>query len=289
MMVYQCEDSLEGMLTAIYNTYEDKQKPEDTCISLTDEWMLFAEYVPVPTDDAKAQKVMNALFQKFGRNDYYQLCLALSAADPQKAQAVYQTIAEGLAKKCPPNHLFDNLTNQYIHAAFSLARGALREYDHLKGFLRFEELEQGILYAEMNPTNHLLPFLMEHFVDRLPMENFMIYDKGRKCLAVHGAGAIHGAGAVHGTLHTAVSAACSLSGSLDYGLSDCSGSPWFMVQCDIDPKEEFSLVLSEREYACQELFRYFCHAITIKERQNLNLQRNMLPLRFREYMTEFRL
>lgn len=281
MVVYQCEDSLEGIFTAIYNAYEDKHKPEDVCISLTEEWMLFAEYVPVVADDAKAQKVMNTLFQKFGSHDYYQLCLALSAADPQKAQAVYQTIADGLAKKCRPEHLFDNLTNQYVHSAFSFARGASREYDHLKGFLRFEELEQGILYAEISPKNHLIPFLMEHFVDRLPIENFMIYDKGRKCLAVHAAGAAMSA------VHAAANAAGVLSDRLHYDLPDCFGPAWFMVQCDSDPKEEFSMVLSERESACQELFRYFCHAITIKERQNPKLQRNMLPLRFREYMTEF--
>lgn len=278
MIVYQCEDSLEGIFTAIYNAYEDRNKPEDTCISLMEELLLFAEYVPVSTDDTKAQKVMNTLFQKFGSQDYYQLCLALSATDPQKAQAVYQTIADGLAKKCRPGHLFDNLTNQYVHSAFSLARGASREFDHLKGFLRFEELRQGILYAEISPKNHLIPFLMEHFVDRLPIENFMIYDKGRKCLAVHAAGAAQGA----------VNAAESLSDGMCRDLPDCFGSAWFIVQCDLDPKEKFSLVLSERECACQELFRYFCHAITIKERQNPKLQRNMLPLRFREYMTEFR-
>lgn len=282
MIVYQCEDSLEGIFTAIYNAYEDRNKPEDTCISLTEELMLFAEYVPVSTDDIKARKVMNTLFQKFGQ-DYYQLCLALSATDSQKAQAVYQTIADGLAKKCRPGHLFDNLTNQYVHLAFSLARGASREYDHLKGFLRFEELRQGILYAEISPKNHLIPFLMEHFVDRLPIENFMIYDKGRKCLAVHAAGA------AHTDAHTVVNAAGFLSDRPHYDLPDCLGAAWFMVQCDIDPKEKFSLVLSERECACQELFRYFCHAITINERRNPKLQRNMLPLRFREYMTEFRL
>ena len=45
--------------------------------------------------------------------------------------------------------------------------------------------------------------------------------------------------------------------------------------------------LSEKELQYQALFRSFCHAITIEGRRNAELQRNMLPLRFREYMFEF--
>lgn len=44
---------------------------------------------------------------------------------------------------------------------------------------------------------------------------------------------------------------------------------------------------SDEEKKYRELFRFFCHKIAIKERKNLNLQRNMLPLRFREFMVEF--
>ena len=50
MRVYQCEDALEGIFTAIYNTYEDKSSRQDTMISLTEELYLFGEYVPVTVD-----------------------------------------------------------------------------------------------------------------------------------------------------------------------------------------------------------------------------------------------
>ena len=45
--------------------------------------------------------------------------------------------------------------------------------------------------------------------------------------------------------------------------------------------------ISEKEEKYRELFKHFCHKIAIKERKNLELQRNHLPLRYREYMTEF--
>ncbi|MBO4981060.1 MAG: TIGR03915 family putative DNA repair protein [Lachnospiraceae bacterium] len=264
MFVYQCEDSLEGIFTAIYNVYEDRHTPEETRLSLGDELLLFAEYVPVTPDLEKAEKVIRTLKRQFGEEDYYRICLALAAPDAEKAQAVYQTIAAGLAGKCRPEHMLDNLADQYVHHTFSLWRGARREYDHLRGFLRFEELGEGILYARISPKNHLLTFLMSHFADRFPAENFVIQDVGRKLWGIH----------------PAVSAENRENG-------------WYVAQLGEDSEAFYAMERlsnmerSEKERACQQLFGYFCQKIAIRERRNLELQRNMLPLRFREYMTEF--
>ena len=46
--------------------------------------------------------------------------------------------------------------------------------------------------------------------------------------------------------------------------------------------------VSEDEGRMQELFKSFVRTIAIESRTNEKLQLNMLPLRFRPYMTEFR-
>ncbi len=252
MRIYQCEDSLEGIFTAIYNIYEDKSVHEDTRISLTDELYLFAEYIPVAVDEGKVFKVINTLRRRFGEEDYGRLCYALVSPDMEKAQAVYQTVAAGLKCHYLPGHLFDNLANASIHKVFALSRATNNEVLHLHGFVRFKELENGILYSRISPKNNILAFLMPHFADRFPMENFMLHDEGRKLFGVHPA-----------------------------------GQEWYMMQDEEFVMDEEKLKMSEGELAYQELFRYFCHKIAIKERKNLTLQRNMLPLRFREYMVEF--
>ena len=58
MIVYRCEDTLEGIFTAIYNAYEEKRNHEDTRITVHEEYLLFAEYVPVVTDIDKAIKII---------------------------------------------------------------------------------------------------------------------------------------------------------------------------------------------------------------------------------------
>jgi len=251
MIVYRCEDSLESVFTAIYMAYEERRSHEETLLTLSEEPILFAEDVWVEPCMEKVRKVMRTLRNRFGDSDYYHLCQVLASADEEKVQAVYRTVVAGFAKGCRPNHLMDNLTDAWIHKAFALSREVGREIDHLKGFLRFEELESRILYAEIGPKSNLVTFLMPHFSDRFPMENFVIYDANRRFFGVHPA-----------------------------------GRQWYLLQGE-GAEEISGFRRSSEEEIYQELFRGFCRTIAIKERINPKLQRNMLPLRFREYMVEF--
>ena len=227
MIVYRCEDSLESIFTAIYLAYEEKRNHRDTLFSLTDEPMLFAEDVRVVPDVEKVCKVMNTLRRRFGEDDYYSICLALSSADEAKAQAVYRTVVWGLHADSNPGHLFDNLADDFVNKAFKLASNASRECQHLKGFVRFEELENGVLYSAVGPKNNLLTFLMPHFADRFPMEHFLIYDAERDFFGIHPA-----------------------------------GRQWYLLSGE-QVSGELELKRSEQELQYRELFRHFCRTITI--------------------------
>lgn len=250
--VYQCEDTLEGIFTAIYRIYEDKHHAPETRICLEEENLLFSEYVTVETDVERAVKVMRTCKEKFGEQDYYGLCMALATTDMEKAQAVYKTIAYGLEKKPRKGHLFDHLTDDYVLKTFKLSATANRDAHHWIEFLRFRELENGIMYAVVSPKSHVMNNLMEHFADRFPSENFAIFDEKRKLFGIH-----------------------------PYR------SQWFLATGE-ELEDRFREVpYSDAEEKYAELFRHFCKSITIKERANPKLQRNMLPLYFREYMTEW--
>lgn len=250
MTVYRCEDSLESIFTAIYLSYEEDREAEDTYLSLDEEPLLFAEDVHVQADSARAVKVMRTLERRFGEEDYLKVCTALASEDNGKAQAVYRAVVKGLDERCARGHLFDDLTDQYVLQTFSLARKTGREIGHLREFLRFQELENGILYARIGPKANVLTFLMPHFADRLPIENFVIHDSSRNLFGIH-------------------------PQKRQWYL--LSGSEW----------EEPRLIYSEEEREYQKLFRHFCQTISIKDRENRKLQQNMLPLRYREYMIEF--
>ena len=253
-IILVCEDSPEGIFTGVYEAYAlrlSNALPHERIrlqAGREAQPMLFADYREVAADEVKAGKVMRTLESRFMPEDYEAIWMALTAPAPEKAQAVYGSIVWGLSDK-RKGSILQHLTDANVRRLMELSRGAEKELQHMKGFLRFEELKNGLLSSVIRPKNAILSLLAVHFADRLPMENFLIYDEGRQQYALHPA-----------------------------------GKEWFLMQGE---EQDGQLSLSAGEEYYRELFREFCHSISIDERRNLKLQRNMLPLRFRPYMTEF--
>lgn len=267
-IILQCENSFVGILTGIYEAYALRIPHQRISLQIEEEenLCLFTEYKKVEADVLKAEKVSNTLRKRFGEQDYYTICLALASFSEKKAQAVYKTVVWGLSAGGRKNVL-GHLANDNVRTVMELGRQAENELHHLQGFLRFHELEGGILYAVMHPKSDIIVPLAEHFADRLPMEDFLIFDEGRNQYAVHPA-----------------------------------GKEWFIIQderimqgegmiqgenAEVLREDETRMQPSADDEYYQELFCRFCHTISIEARKNLKLQQNMLPLRFRPYMVEF--
>ncbi len=250
-----CEDSTEGILTGVYEAYQLKKKmgieSHDNIHLATrqpDMQRLFTQYEQIQTDSEKAEKVINTLVKQFGNEVWYQISMALVSCFDDKADAVYHTIVLGLQLR--DKKITDRLQEDCVHRTFQCARASGNELCHLKQFLRFAELQNGILYAKIDAKHHVLPYLMPHFADRLPADNFVIYDENTQIFGLH-----------------------------------ASYKKWYLMRgADFD---EDQLVYSEIEKEYQKLFQRFCESIAIEARVNPKLQRSMLPLRFRDNMTEF--
>lgn len=246
-----CEDSIEGVFTGIYDAYAFREGHEHLHIQIGEEenLRLFASYLYITPDLVKTRKVAETIQKRLGADTYMSICRALATEDVQKGQAVYQTVVDGITRGSG-RRVLENSMNPHVDTVFRLSRCAANEIHRLMEFVRFQELEQGILYSKIGPKCNIVSFLMPHFADRLPLENFIIYDEKRELYGVHPA-----------------------------------GKAWYLVS-GVEPVPE-RLQLSEQEAQYQELFTMFCQTIAIKERKNLKLQQQMLPLRFQEYMVEF--
>lgn len=251
-----CADSMEGILTGVYEAYQFKKDmgiASHDAIHLAtgepDMQRLFTQYSHVRTDSAKAEKVTNTIVRQLGEETWYRLGMAMVSDFEDKADAAYHTIVMGL--KTHDRNITDRLQEDCVQRTFRCARAADNELCHLKQFLRFSELQNGILYAKIDAKHHILPFLMPHFADRLPADNFVIYDENTRIFGLH-----------------------------------ASFKKWYLLEGE-DFDEE-SLIFSDTEEEYQKLFKCFCDSIAIEARINPKLQMNMLPLRFRPNMTEFR-
>lgn len=259
MYIFLCEDSIDGIFTGVYEAWSSGHGHKNVSLTthIPDNYTLFDEYISVITQLEKSQKVANTLRKRLGKEIYSQICEAAAAQESAtqnkilpKADAIYHTIVLALSLK-DSSRVLEYLSLPYVHRVFELSRRTGNEAHHLLGFLRFQELENGVLFARIHPQNDVLPLLGEHFSDRLPEENFMIYDETRKKAALHR-----------------------------------KGSYFFLTGTEgLD--EEMLLRFSPQEQEYQKLWCGFFDSISIEARCNPKLQNQNIPKRFQKDAVEF--
>lgn len=260
MYIFLCEDSIDGIFTGIYDAWASGYGHANIALTTCppDNYTLFCEYIAIQTDYGKSQKVARTLLKRLGEETYTELCQAALAAEGRsgkkkatdKADAIYKTVRLALALK-DGSKVLHYLGEPYVNRVFQLSRCAFNEAHHLLGFLRFQELENGLLFARIHPKNHVLPFLGEHFSDRLPQENFLIFDEPHKQAALHPKGK-------------------------GFFLTDTHGL-----------KEEMLGRFSPEELEYQRLWCGFFESIAVEARINPKLQNQNLPKRFQQDIVEF--
>lgn len=252
MHIFLCEDSIDGIFTGIYDAWACRygHKNIKLCINDTITYELFSEYITVTPDSEKSKKVGRTIIARLGMEVYQDILQAVLAHDdkkkndhPDKADCIYRTLLYGFS--LPDGHrILQALGNPYIARVFELSRSTGNEVHHLLGFLRFQELENGVLFSTIHPKNQVISVLAEHFTDRLPQEHFMIYDATHQIAAIHKAGS-------------------------RYFLTDAS---------NLNPDIITRLSPAEKEY--QKLWCGFFDSIAIEARKNPKLQSQNIPKRF---------
>ena len=252
--IYICTDSITGIFSAVHEAWKDRRREGASGIAIRGsvEPELFCEYREIGENEGKAEAVERMILTNLGRNVYRHIYYAALSRDEEKGEAILGTLLAA-RKLRQPRRIMEHLGSPAVGKVFELSRSVGNEAHLLTGFVRFRELENGILFSDITPKNQVLPCLGAHFQERFPMENWMIRDKNRGMFVVHEA-----------------------------------GKRWVLVQEDPGVRgDEGFLRLSDQEETMQALWREFCDTIAIRERENPRCQRTHLPLRFRPNMTEF--
>lgn len=258
MYIFVCEDSLEGIFTGVYDACASRLGHRN--IRLTtgepENYELFSEYITVTPSEEKTQKVIQTITSRFGMQFYesiYQAAMsgeACASKKMDKADAIYETIL--LALSCGDGQkVLLSLGEPCVYRIFELCRATNNEACRHLEVLRFAELENGVLFATIHPKDYILPYVAEHFTDRLPMENFMIYDATHQLVAVH-------------------------KSSKGYMLADAA-------DLDLDKINRYSA--DELEY--RKLWLTFFDHIAIESRKNPSLQMQHMPKRYWADAVEF--
>lgn len=253
--IYQCEDSTDGILSAIYEAGisgygHDYIRIEPQVEGEPDTIALFSEYMKIATDAGKAEKVAKTVMEKISQRAYRYMMYAVSSSAADRGDALYQFLTYGFSIG---DKICDMLQFAPAKRVFELQRAVGNEAHFSREFLRFKEVRQEprLMLAVFEPTNRVLPMVMEHFHDRFLGEWFIIYDKTHREAGFH--------------------------------------IPFSAIEIRLLTEEEANQLegLDEKEEDYADLWKTFFHAIAIEERKNEKLQRNLMPLHYQKHVTEF--
>ena len=183
MQIFTCENHPEAMLTCIYEAWDweishrEKVKLQrEPIIQPT----LFDEYHHVEIDREKAKKVMTSIYRKISW-EAYTCVYYVMLAKQDTMMDIYQFLKYGFKN----SNVMAHLAEPIVCRMMQIARNVQNEMHSLREFVRFDGIGEQVYIAHIEPKHAILSLLAEHFSDRMPSEDWMLIDDGRKLAAVH--------------------------------------------------------------------------------------------------------
>ena len=104
--VFQCEDSLTGILTGVYDGWASRLGHSHVRLAILDQgnMELFCEYEEVMADTDKAGKVLRTIRERMGEDAAVMIARAAACPDEDKADLIYRMIVLGLHLKDGTTH-----------------------------------------------------------------------------------------------------------------------------------------------------------------------------------------
>ena len=171
MTAYRYDGSFAGFLTCVWDTLESGVEP--AAFLLPDDEAPLWELRELAADRERAKRLYAALARRVSPAFQKLIARGFLTCLPQKELDLFALIRRGLREG---DRVRQDLSDP-VMARVNLALTKMwTEWDHLKGFVRFSELD-GALVGEIEPKNRVLPLLAPHFAQRYSGERLALYDR----------------------------------------------------------------------------------------------------------------
>lgn len=207
---------------------------------------LLGDFLEVETDEAKASIVYDAMEEKishFAVRCMYKTFLS-NVADKEMKILRFAVMGFRTGPKFTYMH-----GNDIVIAIETAVRQVGNEAERMRQFVRFSQMDGGVLYGEIEPEHDVLELLPSHFCDRFKNEPFIIRDVGRNKAIV------------------------ALKGQ------------WYITDFGEGDMPDYST----DEIGYRRLWKKYFDHIAIKERINPRCQAGHVPLKYRKHLVEFQL
>lgn len=243
MHSYLYDSTFDGLLTAWFYAYKD-DTVYTICRNTDYQPDLLSQPVPVKTQPDKADRIRQSVQHNLSsytmRNLYLLYLSELPDCDLLGLQYLRLCFQHGAGINHAKHHPVIRKVEDYRRKVYI-------EYDHMKGFLRFQQIGGQLFYARFAPDHNQLPLLRPHLERRFSDQKMIVHDEKRHCALLYN---LQSSMIVP---FTAEDAARLLENSLDDSI---------------------------------HAFRQYFQAINIPERANPKQQAGYMPHRYRKYMPE---
>lgn len=241
-IAYRYDGTLEGLLCCIFDSYKRDEIPALIFPEDAEQASLYPVH-PVKTGAERARRVTLAIHRQITPAALVLVRLGVLTCLADKELHILRFVRLGFEQG---GKVVDMVADDRVNV-LKKAVGHLQKEQHLyKGFVRFSDIG-GVLFAEIEPKNYVLPLIAAHFAGRFSSETFMIYDKTHKAALLYSRGQKE---------------IVKLNG-------------FTMPEATMD----------ERQY--RALWKRFYDTIAVEGRENPRCRMSLMPKRYWGVMTEF--
>jgi probable DNA metabolism protein len=241
-IVYLYDNSFEGFLSCIYRAYYSKENPS-YIITKEEQIDFLVETILIATDLEKSQKVYKAIQEKISHSALIKVFTVFLSEKKEMGTVVldYLRIAFKMGAQ---------IDDYNIHPAVIeidlLYKRVSYEKHRLLGLARFQELQNGIFYAQLEPDYNVVSLLAPHFAIRLKNERWIIHDIKRGIAVFY------------------------------------NKEEWVLRNID----EPENILVSEAEEGYQDMWREYYKHIAIGNRENTRQKKAYMPTRYWKHLVE---
>lgn len=263
-IAYCYDGTLEGLFSALFDTYLNHEIPDDVASEQTFCPRLGQFIRTIETNEEKALRVSRGIRRACGEAALSAVTNASLSDDVNAGTIVYRFVRYAMQQNrphscagCPKRRncagpstcimhdsrgssVLANTLHPSVEPLLRLDRAVRAERHRMLQFLRFEHLENNVWFAKCNPNASVVPLLMDWFSGRFNTQPFLIYDENHHIAGVY------------------------------------EGTSWYLVRTD-------NLMLpahASEEKLMQAAWKRFYDTVAIDARYNPELRRQFMPKRF---------
>lgn len=180
-VIYLYDGSFDGLLTAVFDSYVNREIPISVEVRESFQQNLFCDCVNIETDTKKAARVENAISRKISDNALINIYETYLSDTEGKELICLEYIRAGFFYG---SNVDKRLTINCVNAVMRSVGRIRSEAHQYLGFVRFSELENGVFYSEIAPECNILPLISEHFLKRLPQTPWIIHDTKKGLVSI---------------------------------------------------------------------------------------------------------